>query len=100
MGRSVKTMHTGENMVMLSNLTSYTTYQVSVAACSISSLLGCELCSKHWARQNFTTLVGTPGQATMPKVKSVNSSAVEVVWDSDFQVSIVSINISIYQSFL
>ena len=99
-GEVVKTMHTGENVVMLSNLTSYTTYQVSVAACSISSLLGCELCSKHWARQNFTTLVGTPGQATMPKVKSVNSSAVEVVWDSDFQVSIVSINISIYQYFL
>jgi len=88
----VRNMDTVSEIVKLSNLTSYTTYQVSVAACSISSLLGCELCSKHWTRQNFTTLVGTPGQATMPKVRLVNSSAVEVVWKSNFPLGAPAVN--------
>jgi hypothetical protein len=59
---------------------------VAVGACTFSPVRECGLCSKIEAKELFTTPVGTPGQATSPVVRLVNSSVVEVEWGKGFQV--------------
>jgi len=86
-----RTIETAERVLVVSNLTSYSSYQVSVAACSVSSTGVCQLCSMLWARKEFSTLVGTPGKATSPLVRLVNSSVVEVEWDLQFQLGASSV---------
>ena len=85
-GKMMRIMEIEERLVVMSNLTSYTEYQVSVSACSNSSHGIFELCSEYWAGKNFTTLVVNPAKANTPLVRLVNSTTVDVEWNSDFQV--------------
>jgi len=75
-----------ENTIDIANLTSYTSYLVSVSACTLASSMSCVLCSNHWATHQFTTLVGTPSRPNTPSIKIVNSTAVWVEWDTNFQL--------------
>jgi len=84
--RTVQPSKTEETGIVWPNLTSYTRYQVSVAACTLSPARVCDLCSKAAAKEVFTTPVGTPGQATSPVVRLLNSSVVEVEWGTEFQL--------------
>jgi len=85
-----ETLETVDTDIVLS-LTSYTRYLVSVTACTHTSPRSGDLCSQYRAEHSFTTLVGTPGQPSILGVRLVNSSSVEVEWDTQFQLGAKSI---------
>ncbi|KAG8235061.1 hypothetical protein J437_LFUL015303, partial [Ladona fulva] len=63
----------GESHVTLTNLKSFTNYNVSVEACTVS-------CSMKSAPVNVVTKVGIPGTMERPSVNFINSSQVMVSW--------------------
>lgn len=62
------------NHVELQNLLAYKTYNVSVAACTVS-------CSKKSSVIHQVTQIGVPGKINVPTVRFINSSQVIVKWD-------------------
>ena len=79
-----------ENRVVLVNMTSFTTYEVRLAACVRSRSGRCVLCGQS-VLTRVTTDIGQPAAPSTPSVRPVNMSAVSLSWDTRFHLGAPSV---------
>ena len=78
----------------LPNLLAFTEYTFEIRACNVldSKVHGC---SEFDSKATFMTKRGKPGQPNEPKVIFTNATNVEINWDTNFQVLLADLKVSL-----